>query len=179
MSTPILDDPQGLDNQYDAKNTTRYWLIAGMGMAILLLANNLKDIYNPWPVYLYDWGEIRLETNRLVFFVVFTAGMIWLMEALLRLKPVPSKPVAALNAVYSSLLAVFAHHSIQIFASLDLTDLLAFQLFSIFLTVLYCVVIALIWFGFRQKKGCLPGVILLMLLIALSKFGFDNLLQML
>jgi hypothetical protein len=149
MSTPILDDPQDLDNQTVPKISSRYWLAAGMGMAILLLAYNLLDKYYPQYWFTFKIGKFSIDAYEVVYVSVFTLGMIWLTEALLRVKPVPKRWIVVKNALFSSIFAICTFLSIEIFATFEFE---AVQVLSIFINTAYCLLVAFAWYSLRRKK---------------------------
>jgi hypothetical protein len=179
MPNPILDDPQDLDDQSNGKTSARYWLVAGMGMAILLLANNLRDIYYPLPEYMFADSVAKFPVNGLILFSIYTLGTVLHMEALLRSTPRPGRAEAVKNAFFSGLLAICAFKSVQLFVSLSLNSLRLEEVLDIAFFSVYCAVIAFLWYSFRQKKGCLPGLLFFAGSVAAGKFVVDQLLPFL
>lgn len=118
-------------------------------MAILLLAYNLWDKYYPQYWFAFGIGRLSIDSYEVVYVAVFTFGMIWLTEALLRIKPVPTRFEVLKNAFFSSVFAICAFLSIEIFATFEFE---AIQVLSVFINTAYCLVVALVWYSLRRKK---------------------------
>jgi len=154
MSQPIIDDPLEKDAVKPEHDRAQQWTMVTLGMAIALLGNNLRIIYDPFPAYLVDWNGIQIETDAAIHFLIFTLGMVYFARKVLQNEPDFLIARAVWLSFISGFFAIVLFQSVDVFVTYSISGIWQSLLRSAIMMGAYCGVVCYIYFAFK-KRGTL------------------------
>ncbi len=154
MMQPIIDDPLEKPSVKTEQDRVQLWTMVTLGMAIALLGNNLRVLYDPFPVYFVDLNGFQIETDTGIHFLIFTFGMLFYARNTLQIQPNFSSFLAAWLSFASGFLAIVLFRSVDIFVTYSIQGIWQPLLRAAILMGAYCGVVSFLYFSIK-KRGSL------------------------
>ncbi len=168
MTQPIIDDPLEKPFTKTEQDRVQLWTMVTLGMAIALLGNNLRVLYDPFPMFCVDLNGIQIETDTGIHFLIFTFGMLFFSRNTLQIQPNFSSLRAVWLSFASGFLAIVLFRSVDIFVTYSIQGIWQPLLRSAILMGTYCSVVSFLYFSIKKRGSLVIALAALACWVVLS-----------
>lgn len=158
MSQSVLDEPIEKPNRQPEHDRLQAWTMLTLALAIVLLGNNLRVLFDPFPSILLDQFGILITTTQFIYWLVFSTGALLWTQHQVSIQPgVRPWKVIVLSAI-SAFFALLTVKSVAIFAAFSIAGVWVPFLQEGFFMGIYSASLSAAYGAIRFRWNSLPAL---------------------